>query len=71
MRDGTGDLTNNGAVTDQSIDISNDGTDTLIVVDLDSDGAGATTTLMINLLGVVLDDTDFTWDADEDQLIAE
>jgi hypothetical protein len=67
--DGTGDLTNNGAVTDQKIDIDNDGTDTTITIDLDTDGA-ATNALVIILLDVVLDDTDFTFDAATEQLIA-
>jgi len=62
-------LTNTGAVANNSIDISNDTVDTTIIIDLDTDGT-TTVSVTVTLLGVVLDDTGFTFDATTDLLTA-
>ena len=67
--DGTADLTNTGAVADGKIDIDNDGTDTTIIIDTDTTGVLNPVTIV--LLGVALDDTDFTFDADTELLTAD
>ena len=63
---GQGSLTNNGAVTNNSIDISNDGTDTTIIFDLDT-GAG-TNALTVTIVGQQLTDANFTFNSGTDEL---